>query len=138
MSKIATENHQRQLKRKGDIGESMARKLLERKGFRFLGANVHSRYGELDLIMWDGDELVFVEVKLRFNTAFGRGEDAITNTKAKKMILTINEFLQKNNLEDTFWRIDLVCIEKQENEWVAFHSKDAIRDVYWGKKRVVW
>ena len=49
----------------GRIGEQSVRKYLEDKGWHCVGQNVRVGHDELDLIMMDGETLVFVEVKLR-------------------------------------------------------------------------
>jgi putative endonuclease len=123
-------NHQRSLKKKGEIGEEMARKYLERKGYRFIMSNFHSRNGEIDLIMWDGEELVFIEVKLRLNTAWGRGEEGVNYYKAKKLSKTAMDYIIKNTESDPFWRIDIISIEKTDSEWKIYHFQDAVRDIY--------
>jgi putative endonuclease len=49
----------------GRLGERLAAAHLERLGFAIVARNVGTRYGEIDLIAFDGDALVFVEVKTR-------------------------------------------------------------------------
>jgi putative endonuclease len=49
----------------GRLGEDLAAAHLERLGFTVLGRNVRTRYGEIDLIAFDGRTLVFAEVKTR-------------------------------------------------------------------------
>ena len=60
--------------RLGRIGEQMAARHLQRCGFQIVARNWRSDSselrGELDIVAWDGDTLVFCEVKAR------RGEDA--------------------------------------------------------------
>jgi putative endonuclease len=58
----------------------------------------------------DGSELVFVEVKTRRGTALGTPEESVTATKAKRLIATAQDYLQKNDLEQGPWRIDVVSI----------------------------
>ena len=59
-------NRPGQLSRKetGDAWELKARRWLEGKGLRFIAANVRGRGGEIDLIMKEGQVIVFVEVPL--------------------------------------------------------------------------
>jgi putative endonuclease len=52
-------------RRLGRLGEQLAAAHLERLGFRVLARNVRTRYGEIDLIVFDGSTLVFAEVKTR-------------------------------------------------------------------------
>ena len=49
----------------GQRGEDLAAEHLERLGFQILARNHRTRYGELDLVAYDGEVLVFVEVKTR-------------------------------------------------------------------------
>jgi putative endonuclease len=49
----------------GRLGEDLAAQHLRRLGFETLARNVRTRYGEIDLIVFDGRVLAFVEVKTR-------------------------------------------------------------------------
>ena len=55
----------------GCVGEQLAAEHLERLGFEVLERNYRTRYGELDLVAFDGSTLVFCEVKTR-RSARGR------------------------------------------------------------------
>jgi putative endonuclease len=63
----------------GRLGERLAAEHLERRGCSIVSRNHRTRYGEIDLIVMDGDMLVFVEVKTRR----GRGSpwDALHDAK---------------------------------------------------------
>jgi putative endonuclease len=49
----------------GALGEELARRHLEARGFEILDANFRTRHGELDLVAADARCLVFCEVKTR-------------------------------------------------------------------------
>jgi putative endonuclease len=49
----------------GRLGEELAAEHLRRLGFRLLARNVRTRFGEIDLIVFDGRTIVFAEVKCR-------------------------------------------------------------------------
>jgi len=49
----------------GELGERLAADHLERRGFQILARRHRTRFGELDLVAWDGRVLVFAEVKTR-------------------------------------------------------------------------
>jgi len=49
----------------GRRGETLAAEHFRRRGFALLARNVRTRHGEIDLIVFDGDALVFCEVKCR-------------------------------------------------------------------------
>ncbi|MCX6386874.1 MAG: YraN family protein [Solirubrobacterales bacterium] len=51
--------------RLGRIGERLAGEHLQRLGYEILTRNHRTRFGELDLIAFDGVRIVFCEVKTR-------------------------------------------------------------------------
>ncbi len=50
---------------RGQRGEDLAAAHFERLGYTVLARNHRTRYGELDLVVWNSENLVFVEVKTR-------------------------------------------------------------------------
>ena len=56
-------------KRLGDAGEELAAQHLVRRGFRILERNYRTRWGELDIVAFNGATLAFVEVKSRLAAA---------------------------------------------------------------------
>ena len=71
------------------------------------------RWGEIDIIAIDGNEIVFVEVKTRTSDRFGDPLEAITPHKLKALRRTINYFLTHEGREylDCPQRIDVIGIE---------------------------
>jgi len=112
----------------GRKGESQARRYLIDKGWRPKDQNWHCRYGELDLIMWDGDELVFVEVKYRKNHDYGRPEEMVSFGKMKRMIKSAERYLFQKRLSHCFWRFDIVAVSLERGEYLISHFSDAIRE----------
>jgi putative endonuclease len=55
----------------GQAGEGFASEHLQRRGFRILERNFRTRWGELDIVAYDGHTLVFCEVKARRARACG-------------------------------------------------------------------
>jgi putative endonuclease len=95
----------------GNQGEGHARRYLEGRGYTLLAANWHCAAGELDLVMRDGDEVVFVEVKTRRGEQAGRAEDAISPAQQRRLLAAGEWFLaERPDLDDLIWRIDLVAI----------------------------
>lgn len=95
----------------GTAGERLARRLLEERGFRFLETNWHCPVGELDLVMMDGEELVFVEVKTRRGERAGTAEEGLSVAKGRKLLAAGMWYLQaRPELGDPIWRVDLVAI----------------------------
>jgi putative endonuclease len=97
--------------RLGQRGEGLARRFLERKGFVFVASNWRCRAGELDLVMRDGDALVFVEVKTRHGENAGRAEEGISFAKGQRILAAAEWFLgEHDDLQAAAWRVDLVAI----------------------------
>ena len=95
----------------GEYTESLACQYLEEKGFKLLKRNFNCRFGEIDLIMQDNDNLVFVEVRYRRSTNFGSGAESITANKQSKLIKTASAYLQQHaKLNKHPARFDVVSI----------------------------
>lgn len=95
----------------GSSGEAQARRYLEDLGYRFLEQNWYCQAGEIDLVMLDQNELVFVEVKTRRGEASGRAAEAVSRSKAAKLLKSGEWFVSTHqSYEDLIWRCDLVAI----------------------------
>ncbi len=98
-------------RRLGDVGEGHARRVLEASGYCFVAANWRCTAGELDLVMRDGDEVVFVEVKTRRGEGAGRAEDAVSPAQAARLLSAAAWFIaERPELDTLVWRIDLIAI----------------------------
>ncbi len=114
----------------GAAGELLARRHLERRGYRFVAANWRRPYGELDLIMRDGNVLVFVEVKTRSSERLVTAEESLSAAQARRLLLGAQSFLaERADLEGLFWRIDLVAVTLAPTGAVSrlTHIIDAVR-----------
>ena len=77
----------------GDPFERRARAALERAGLALLASNYATRHGELDLVMRDGDAVVFVEVRYRKNASHGDAAASVTAGKQGRLILAAQHWL---------------------------------------------
>ncbi len=77
----------------GNDFELRACKELERAGLRLLTRNYQTRRGELDLIMRDGDTIVFVEVRYRRDAGHGDAAASVTPAKQARLILAAQHWL---------------------------------------------
>lgn len=73
--------------------EGAARAHLLRAGLREIAANANFRLGELDLVMFDRDVLVFVEVRYRRSAGFGGGAMSVDANKRRKLVRAAQQFL---------------------------------------------
>ncbi len=94
----------------GDIGEGIAAQYLEGLGYQLLERNYKTRYGELDLIMMDLEDIVFVEVKTRTSDTFGMPESSISTGKLGRLQNAALLWLQEHPDASDNWRIDVIAI----------------------------
>ena len=107
------------LRATGNRFEAMAREYLEARGLRFVRANFLSRHGEIDLVMRDGETLVFVEVRYRSNNAFGGALGSVTMAKRRKLISAAHLWLAWHPHDARRpCRFDVIAFEGDEVEWV--------------------
>ena len=79
--------------RAGRRAERRAERLLNDGGLRTLTRNYARRTGEIDLVMLDGDTLVFVEVRYRRRRAWGSGLDSVDAHKQRRLARTAALYL---------------------------------------------
>lgn len=96
--------------RPGQRGEDLACDLLVKKGYKLIERNYTYGKGELDIIAKDGNVLVFVEVKSRYNLEYGPPELGITKKKQRMVRYTAEAYLHEKDIVDTDCRIDVVAI----------------------------
>ena len=75
--------------------EAFARRHLLLAGLHDIAANAQCRVGELDLVMRDGDCVVFVEVRYRGSAAFGGGAASVDGRKQRRLVRAAQVFLQR-------------------------------------------
>lgn len=102
----------------GSYGETLAADYLRAQGFHLLKKNWRCRYGELDLVMRDGDTVVAVEVKTRSGRRYGSPLEAITSEKAARLRRLLGEWLRESGVSASRLRIDAVgiTIDRHEGE----------------------
>lgn len=110
----------------GKIGEDIACQYLIENNYQILERNFECRQGELDIIVKDKNEIVFIEVKTRTNNKYGSPIESITYLKQKHIIRSIQYYLYKRKLENEFVRIDVMEIYGQGKNFHIKHIKNAI------------
>lgn len=94
----------------GNRGEQEAEAFLRKQGMIILDRQFRTRFGEIDLVAKDGDEVVFVEVKTRRTNQFGYPEESVTSAKLQKIIRAGEMYMQTRGWRETY-RIDVVAID---------------------------
>ncbi len=94
----------------GARAEQMAQDFLETQGLVLQEKNFRSKAGEIDLIMLDGMDLVFVEIRYRKSRVFGGALESIDRRKQLKIIKTAQAFVARKNYNYGM-RFDVVAFE---------------------------
>jgi putative endonuclease len=106
--------------RPGEQAEQIAAQYLQRRGLKVLERNYRCRYGEIDLILRDGDTLVFAEVRLRRRADFGGAAASIDAAKQARLIHAAQHYLatQPRLPPCRFDAVLLSGLNDAEVEWI--------------------
>jgi len=92
------------------LGEAVAARFLEGRGWRVVARNVTSRLGEIDLVARDGATLVFVEVKSRGPLALEPPQAAVDGRKQARLARLALQYLARRRLRGVACRFDVVAV----------------------------
>ena len=99
----------------GDIGEIVAIKYLQNNSYEIIETNFQIKWWEIDIIVKDGEQVVFIEVKYRRWLMFGTPEEALTRTKKKNLLYAIKIYCFKNKINIDSVRVDFLAITHWED-----------------------
>jgi putative endonuclease len=94
----------------GQQGERLAEEYLTKKGWRLIARQFNAIPGEIDLIMEDGDTLVFIEVKARTTDRYGSPYEAVDDAKQHHIVQTALYYLKQQAQLERRSRFDIVSI----------------------------
>jgi putative endonuclease len=106
------------------VGEDYAHRYLRSKGCTVVARNYRtpSGAGEIDLVVWHGDKLAFVEVKTRATAEFGEPESAVDEEKQGKIQRAARDYARRAGVEWSRTRFDIVSIvldgRRRRIEWI--------------------
>jgi putative endonuclease len=110
----------------GRSGEDAAVVYLKRKKFSVVERGFRFHRGEIDIIAFDADTLVFIEVKTRRDKIFGLPEESVTPAKQTQLRRVAEAYLMVNNLFHVPCRFDILSISYDEKEGYKIrHLKNA-------------
>jgi putative endonuclease len=100
----------------GNIGEGIACKFLERKGYRILERNYRKKFGEIDIVAEKEGIINFIEVKTIVSTTFKmdtmenfRPEEKVDSRKLKRFGRAVQVYLQEKSIEND-WQFKVLGI----------------------------
>jgi putative endonuclease len=102
----------------GEAAEELALHWLKARGLRLITRNYRCRSGEIDLIMQEGESLVFVEVRYRCRADFGSAAETVDSTKQHRLRLAAEHYLQRQRSIPPC-RFDIIGIDERKRiDWI--------------------
>ena len=94
----------------GRLGEGMALRHLQERGYEILATNYRKRFGEVDIVArWRGP-IVFVEVKTRHSRRYGVPQEAVDERKQRQLARIAQDYLAAHHLENAPARFDVIAV----------------------------
>ncbi len=115
----------------GRIGENEAVDYLINAGYHILDRNWRSGHKELDIVAEQDGVLVIVEVKTRRDARFGKPEDAVSDSKIRRIVLAADAYVRLNRI-DLPVRFDIITVLGKNRQ--INHIIDAFRSPVWYRK----
>lgn len=94
----------------GRLGERIACRYLMRRGFDILARRYEGRFGEIDIIAFDGEVIAFVEVKTRSTRDYGDPAEFVHWEKQQNLRRTAEQFIARYDLGEHSYRFDIVSV----------------------------
>lgn len=102
----------------GALHESRALAHLQAAGLSLVQRNFNSKVGEIDLIMRDGEQIVFVEVRFRSAGSFVDGISSVGDSKRRRFLKAVKYFLLTHpDYAERILRFDVISISTAEIDW---------------------
>ena len=110
----------------GKEGEDVAAQYLNEKGYKILDRNFACKRGEIDIVAFKDEQIIFVEIKSRTSTKYGLPSEAVTKEKIKHLLRTAETYLIIKNLMDIDVRIDVIEVYKEKGIYQINHLEQVI------------
>jgi putative endonuclease len=109
----------------GSIGEDIAADYLASNGYRIVGRNVRTRFGELDIVATRGRTVVFVEVKTRASDRCGSPFESVDERKQMRLRALAMSFLQERGWRGRPCRFDVIAVRCRDGPPQVRHLEAA-------------
>lgn len=109
----------------GTGAEFLAGQYFSDRGYRILERNYRGKRGEIDLIVERENEVVFVEVRYRSSSTFGRPVETVTHAKRCKLSLTALQFIDEHGIEGKSLRFDVLAVMPTKSGLDMEHFENA-------------
>ncbi len=113
----------------GKSGEDIAVNFLENEGYTILERNYHFERAEVDIVAYDNQRFIFVEVKTRTGSSFEESDERLSTDQFKRVMKAGEAWLYERKMEGAPVRFDLITIQLKGAEPVVIHYKNAGNDL---------
>jgi putative endonuclease len=95
----------------GKLGEEMACRELECRGYAIIARRFRTRFGEIDIVSDDHGTIVFVEVRARKSSYRGSAAESVTASKQRRIAAMALDYLARAGKLEARCRFDVVAID---------------------------
>lgn len=121
-------NNARTARSRGAAIEQIAAQWLQQRGLKLVACNHYVKGGELDLVMYDQDILVFIEVKHRVTTRYGHPLETVDAQKRQRLIRAATLYIAQHAVVCPC-RFDILAITGKPPA-LEYHWEKAAFDAY--------
>ena len=119
------ENIKTKNKIKGNFGENIVCKYLDKYGYDILERNFNCMQGEIDVIFKDEKEIVFAEIKTRTNVNYGFPAESVNFYKKRHILNASRYYAYINHLLNKSLRFDVIEVYITKDKPIINHIKNA-------------
>ncbi|KXS45489.1 MAG: putative endonuclease [Candidatus Frackibacter sp. T328-2] len=110
----------------GKCGEEIATKYLKENSYQIVQRNYRCRFGEIDIIAYKDNYLIFVEVKTKQNDKFGSPQAEVDFKKQRKLQQLALYYITQNQEQNVDLRFDVIgIVYRGESDYKISHLENA-------------
>lgn len=113
--------------RMGQLGERIAARWLERKGWRIVYRRFRNGRRDIDLVAQRDAMVAFVEVKARKGAEFGDPVEAVDHRKQRELVKSAHVWIDRHGRTEESYRFDVVGVLVDGERVLVKHVEDAFR-----------
>lgn len=110
----------------GEWGEGVAKEFVINLGYKIESSNYRTKRGEIDLICWDCDQVVFIEIKTSKSWLIKTPQEAYSKRQRDRLRCMAESYIASNQLKNnpTGFRFDFIGIKVVKNNPKITHLKN--------------
>jgi len=111
----------------GELGERIAARWLEKRGWRTIARRFRSGRRDIDLVMQREGTIAFVEVKARSGNEFGDPVEAVHHRKQRELTKSAQSWIDRHGRAEEEYRFDVVGVLVADQKVYIRHIPGAFR-----------